>query len=361
MLLVDFGESTYRFALVKEHERSLEVQTWGIEAIRSLEYATEHILGKVKGMHADTEPVLLSFSSALWRSRVLYESMQRKNASLRIDSAERKIILEDLLSKGRSSLKQRMQDFSGILAEDIHIHKLQILQYVIDGYQVQDIMGFSGQNLDVHIMAVFTLVKHLPIVDNVIQRFSGMPCRIVHLAETLEGFSQRSLQDAIYIDIGNASCRIMMTQQRRTAFVDEVAQGGKDFTLYLQETLVLGENAARDFKERYASGDFSFPLREGVKKGFAAIAENLVRLVYKSLRGIRIPLPSSIFLFGGGSKLPEVKEAFEGNALEGLPFHEKPRISFLLPKDLWTLEFPGKTNPVFTPLFFLPYANKESS
>jgi hypothetical protein len=362
MLLVDFGESAFKFALVKEHEKSLEVKTWGVEDIRSLEYATEHILAKTRGMHTDTEPILLSFPPSLWRSCILYESMDRNSASLRIDSAEKKTILEDLFARARLSLAKKVQDSSGILAKDIHMQKLHTFTWAIDGYEVQDILGFSGQHVEVHIMAVFVLAKHVPIVDTIIQRFSGAPCRIVHVVETLEGFSQRRLQqDALYLDMGDASCRIMVTHQRRVAFVDEIFRAGRDFTLYLQETLSLGENTAKDFKERYASGDFSFPLREGVKRGFQAIAQDIVRLVCESLRRVSAPLPPSVFLFGGTSKVPEIQEAFEGTLFAELPFYEKPHFSFLLPKDLWTLEFPGKTNPVLTPLFFLPYANKKSS
>lgn len=362
MLLVDFGESTCKFALVKEHENSLEVQAWGMEDIRSLEYAVDHVLAKTKGMREDADPILLSFPPILWRSRVLHETMERKNVALRIDSTEKEAILKDLFAKARSILAKRMQDSSGILAEDVHVHKLEILTYAIDGYQVQDILGFSGSRLDVHIMAVFTLVKHVPIVDTIIQRFSRVSApHIVHLAETLEGFSQKKMQDAIYIDMGDAFCRIIMAHHKRVAFIDEVPRGGKDFTLYLQETLSLGENTAKDFKERYTSGDFSFPLRERVKGGFAAIAEDLGRLVAKSLRSSAVSLPPSVFLFGGASKLPEIQEVFHGPIFEDLPFLEKPRISFLLPQDLWSLEFPGKTNPVLTPLFLLPYANKKSS
>lgn len=361
MLLVDFGESTCKFAFVKELETGLEVRSWGVEDIRSLEYAAAHVLEKTKGMYGDEEPILLSFPSSLWRSRVLYERIERQNPALRIDLAEKETIVEDLFAKVRVRLTKQVQDSFGILAKDVHIHKLHVLKYVVDGYQVQDILGFPGTHLEVQVMAVFALVKHLPIVDNIIQRFSGFSCRVVHLAEALHGFSRAKLQDALYIDIGDASSRIVVTQQKHVAFVDEVLRGGRDFTMHLQESLSLGENTAKDFKERYASGDFSFPLREAVKEGFLRIAEDLVRLVCKSLRNTASLLPPSVFLFGGASKLPEIQEAFLGTAFEALSFSEKPRVSCMAPQDLWVLDFPGKTNPVFTPLFFLPYANKESS
>lgn len=362
MLLVDFGENTFKFALVREQKNSLEVQEWGIEEIRSLEYAAAHVLEKMGNARADIGSVLLSFPSFLWRSRVLHERIERKNPSLRIDKIEKEAILEDIFARARSSLKAWVQNSSGILAEDISVKKLQILQRTIDGYQVEDILNFPGTYLDVQILAVFALVKHLPIIDNIVQRFSGVSCHIVHYAEALEEFSQAKAQDAVYINMGDASCRIIVAQQKHTVFVDEVPRGGKDFTSYLQEVLSLGENTAKDFKERYASGDFSFPLREKVKEGFLRLAKDLAGLLCKSLAGVSVPLPPSVFLFGGTSKLPEIQEVFQGSILEKLPFREKPRVSSLLPKDLWDLPgFPGKTNPVFTPLFFLPYADKENS
>lgn len=356
MLLVDFGESACKFALVKKQEGGLEVRAWEIEDIRSLEYAADHVLEKTKDMRENAEPVLVSLPPMLWRARVSYERIERKNAAARIDEKEKEAIFADLFLKARSRLTKSIQYSSGILAEDIRVHKLEILSYAIDGYAVQDILGFSGARVDVRIMAVFTLVKHLPIVDTILERFSGMPCRVVHCAEALEGFSQTKAHDAIYVDMGDASCRIAVAQDKHVVYVDEIPRGGRDFTLYLQETLSLGENTAKDFKERYAAGDFSFLLREGVKKGFSAIAEDLARLVTKSLRSMAAPLPPSVFLFGGASKLPEIHEVFQSTMFENLPFHEKPQVSFLLPKDLWTVEFPGKTNPTLTPLFFLPYA-----
>ena len=357
MLLVDFGENTCKFALVKKQEGNLEVRQWGIEDSRSLEHAADHVLEKTKGMREDVEPAFVSLPSALWRSRVLYEGVERKNAVLRIDKKEKEAILADLSAKARSRLVKQMQDSSGILAEDIRVHAFNILSYAIDGYAVPDILGFPGARVDIHAMAVFTLVKHLPIVDTILERFSGMPFRIVHCAEALEAFSCMKRQDAVYIDIGDASCSIAVVQQH-VIYLDDIPRGGKDFTLHLQETLALGENTAKDFKERYAAGDFSFLLREGVKKGFSAIAEDIGRLAAKSLAGVLASLPPSVFLFGGASRLPEIQEVFHGSMFERLPFHEKPRISLLLPKDLWAVEFPGKTNPILTPLFFLPYASQ---
>src|SRR3989338_11310560 len=326
MLIVDFGENTCKFALVKKQEGNLEVRQWGIEDSRSLEHAADHVLEKTKGMREDVEPAFVSLPSALWRSRVLYEGVERKNAVLRIDKKEKEAILADLSAKAHSRLAKHMQDSSGILAEDIRVHAFNILSYAIDGYAVPDILGFPGARVDIHAMAVFTIVKHLPIVDTILERFSGMPFRIVHCAEALEAFSCMKRQDAVYIDIGDASCSIAVVQQH-VIYLDDIPRGGKDFTLHLQETLALGENTAKDFKERYAAGDFSFLLRERVKEGFLNLGKELLGLVRENLRKAAVSLPPSIRIFGGTSKLPEIQEIFQGKPLRDLPFSQEPAAS----------------------------------
>lgn len=361
MLLVDFGESTCKFALVQERQQDLEVVQWGAENIRSFEYAAQHVMAKTQGLRQDAELLLVSLPPALWRSRIVQERIERKNAELRIDEKEKEALLTEIFSKVRLKLAQGVQDASGILAADIRVHKLEVLAYEIDGYEVPDILGFPGTRVNARLLAVFTLVKHLPMVDTVYERFSSLPSRVVHWTEALEEFSRVRGKDALYIDAGDASCRVALTSHGHVVFADEIPRGGKDFTLYLQDTLALGENTARDFKERYTAGDFSFQLREGVKKGFRTLAEDLVRNVCRSLRLVSATLPPSVLLFGGTSKLPEVQEAFQNRIFEDLPFHEKPSVSLLLPRDLWNVEFAGSLDPIFTPLFFLPYANKKGS
>lgn len=356
MLLVDFGERSYKFAVCKKIGPNLEVKTWGVEDMHSLEHGTESILKKT-GEIADMGPTYLSFSPAWWCAKTFYDRIERRDAVLRITPQEKEAILKDLSQRVAKKLGEEMQRASGILAKDVIIEKLAIHKLGIDGYEVQDIVGFQGTLLDFQLMCTFTLAAYRPILNTISQKFQDPT--IFHLAEALQGFSQAKKQDGVYLDMGDGATQIIVVQDHKVFFVDQVPLAGKDFTFFLQETLTLGENTAKDFKERYAAGDFSFPVRERVKKGFLDLAKELLNLIQESLSKVKVSLPPQVFLFGGTSSLPEVEEIFQGSALRHMAFSQEPAVSFLLPKDLWILKFPGKTNPIFTPLFLLPYAPLE--
>ena len=367
MLLVDFGERSYKFAVCKQIGQNIEVQEWGVEDMRSLEHGTESILKRTlrqssgqAGENPDLGATFLSFSPGLWRAKTFYERIERKDAVSLVSLAEKEEILKDLSQRVHKSLGEEIQGASGILKEDVIIEKLAIHKRVIDGYEVPDILGFPGKHLDFQLIVIFTFAQYRPILDTISQKFLNPS--IFHLAEALGGFSKAKKQDGLYLDMGGDSTQIIVVKDHQVLFVDQVPRAGKDFTFFLQETLFLGENTAKDFKERYAAGDFSFPLRERVKRGFLDLAKELLNLIQESLREVAVSLPPSVYIFGGTSKLPEIQEIFQVKQLHDLPFAEEPSISFLSPKDLWNFSsFPGKTNPIFTPLFLLPYADKENA
>ena len=272
MLLVDFGERSYKFAVCKEVGPNLEVKAWGVEDMHSLEHGAESILKKA-GARADVGSTFLSFSPAWWRARTFYERIERRDAVLRITPAEKENILENLSQRIRKKLGEEMQRASGILAKDVIIEKLAIQKLGIDGYQVQDIVGFQGTLLDFQLMCIFTLTAYRPILDAISQRFFDPS--VFHIAEALSGFSAVKKQDGVYLDMGDGATQIIVVKDHTVLFVDQVPLAGKNFTFFLQETLTLGENTAKDFKERYAAGDFSFPVRERVKKGFLDLTKEL--------------------------------------------------------------------------------------
>ena len=359
MLLVDFGERSYKFAVCKKVGQNMEVGAWGVEDMRSLEHGTKSILEKA-GESSETDPVFLSFSPSVWRAKTFYERIERKDAALRIVSAEKEEIVENLSQRVRKKLEDQMQSASGILAKDVVIEKQRIYRCAIDGYDVPDILGFSGKHLDFQLLCIFTLAQYRPILNAISQRFKNPS--VFHLAEALGGFSRTKKQDGLYLDMGDDYTQVVVVKEQQVLFVDQVPRAGKDFTRFLQETLALGENTAKDFKERYAAGDFSFLLRERVKEGFLNLGKELLGLVRENLRKAAVSLPPSIRIFGGTSKLPELQEIFQGKPLCDLPFSQEPAASSFLPKDLWSFsQFSGKTNPILTPLFLLPYADKENS
>jgi len=86
----------------------------------------------------------------------------------------------------------------------------------------------------------------------------------------------------------------------------EIDKGGEDFTEELSQTLGIDKEFARVLKERYSSGDLSQGSAERLREVFSQ-----QRRAWQQ-EGLVHSFSSPIFLFGGGSLLPEIKKSFQG-------------------------------------------------
>jgi hypothetical protein len=113
--------------------------------------------------------------------------------------------------------------------------------------------------------------------------------------------------------------------------------GGRAFTRRLALAFGLSYEEAEARKLRHSEGLLSAEQHRQVSELLSADAEVLLQglaLSMKELsRGER--LPTSIYLCGGGSLLPELTlELVKNNWATGLPFPKEPRIRHLVPPDV---------------------------
>lgn len=116
--------------------------------------------------------------------------------------------------------------------------------------------------------------------------------------------------------------------------------GGRAFTRRLALAFGLSYEEAEARKLRHSEGLLSSDQHRQVSELLSADAEVLLQglaLSIKELsRGER--LPSSIFLCGGGSLLPELTlEMVKNDWAAGLPFPREPRVRHLVPADVRNL------------------------
>jgi hypothetical protein len=116
--------------------------------------------------------------------------------------------------------------------------------------------------------------------------------------------------------------------------------GGRVFTQSLSRSLGITEQEARILLERYSKRLLSIEIQERIRelvaKGQRDWFDNL-KISLKKMSPKEL-LPSLIFLFGGGSLLPEVQEILEEGNWSDLLFISQPKVELVLPKDLKNIE-----------------------
>jgi len=317
---------------------------------RTISKAIEEARGKIK---FEKIPILLGLPANLLRGKIISQSFQRERNS-KIEEKEEKEIYQKIINQAKKEISKAFQIESGLLPEDLKFQSLEILEIKIDGYKVERISGFKGKNLKFKILATFLPKYDFEKIGKIIKDFNPKLLKVIHLAENLSHLLKEK-KEGVFLDIGGDLTQVLIAKEGNIDQIFEFEIGGRFFSKVLSERLGLIEREARDLKERYSKGELSEDLRKKIREIILPELKNRFLNFKNQLkeRSIFI-LPSDIFLFGGGSQIPEFHEIFEE---ERDLFISPTKIELILPKVLKDVEDETKTlkSPQNIPSLLLCY------
>jgi cell division protein FtsA len=153
------------------------------------------------------------------------------------------------------------------------------------------------------------------------------------------GTEQVRQAGALFVDVGGGTTDVALVRQGGIEGTRMFALGGRAFTKSLADRLDLPFPRAEALKVDYARG-MSGDGREDVAN---IIGEDVrvwaagVELVMEELSGGDL-LPGRIYLCGGGSRLPEIREALVAEGFwKRMPFSRPPEVIVLSPDQIDTV------------------------
>jgi cell division protein FtsA len=223
----------------------------------------------------------------------------------------------------------------------------------VDGYPVQNPIGFQGKTLEVTVFNTFAPITQIGAIETVIRELDlelvGAVAQPYALARAAAG-DEAWEQGGIFVDIGGGTTDIALLRDGGVEGTRMFNLGGRAFTRRLSAALGLSFEEAEARKLRHSEGLLPPEHEQQLTQLLAADVDVLLQGLALSLkelaRGER--LPSNIYVCGGGSLLPEVMTELRKNAwAEGLPFAREPRARQLMPADVRALE--DSTGQLTTP------------
>jgi len=139
---------------------------------------------------------------------------------------------------------------------------------------------------------------------------------------------------AIFIDIGGGTTDIALVRQGGIEETRMFALGGRTFTRRLAASKGLSVKEAEKLKLSYSNGGIKGNERDEIQKIYASEAQiwmDSVELLIEELAKGEL-LPPAIYLVGGGSALPDLRQKLEKFPwTERLPFSRPPIVETIEP------------------------------
>ncbi len=282
--------------------------------------------------------MILGISGELVKGATSTTSYVRRDANTKIDLAELKNIVHKVQWRAFEMVRGQLAHETGYSEIDVKLVNAAIVDVRIDGYKVTNPIGFQGKEVTLGIFNAFAPLVHYGALQTIASEIDKELLAIA--AEPYALTRCLSQEDAgqfgaIFIDVGGGTTDIAVVKDGAVEGTKMFTLGGRTFTKRLTQTLNISYQEAEDIKFSYSNDLLERQshkiVREAMKSDCDVWLSGVV-LTLESFENVDV-LPSKILLSGGGSHLPEIKEALETREwAQSLPFAKKPQISFLNPK-----------------------------
>lgn len=264
----------------------------------------------------------------------------RKDPKKKIDHQELKDIISEVQKKAFHEARKQLVLETGHEELDVRLVHAAIVDVRIDGYKVNNPVGFQGSQVEVGIFNVFAPIIHLGALQTIADELDLDLLSIVaepYAVARAQGGEVGAEYSAIFIDIGGGTTDVAVVRNGGIEGTKMFALGGRAFTKRLANTLGIQFSEAEDMKLNYSAGKLAGSERDEVGKILLEDGKIWLAGVQLTLEEFTKSdvLPNRILLCGGGSALPEIVDLLrQKDWIKDLPFGKPPSVHFLQPKDV---------------------------
>ncbi|HJP88440.1 MAG TPA: cell division FtsA domain-containing protein [Candidatus Limnocylindrales bacterium] len=288
------------------------------------------------------EQVIIGIAGELVKGFTTVVDQQRARADVPITEAELGKLIEGVQRQAMREAERSVTWETGLQSVDVRLVHAAVVGAWIDGYAVTNPIGFQGRNVRIAIFDAFAPLVHLGALQTVAAKLHMELIAVVAepyaVARVLDNEQVRQ-GGALFIDVGGGTTDVALVRQGGIEGTRMFALGGRAFTKSIADRLELPFPRAEALKVDYArgiAGDRAKDVREIVADDVAVWAAG-VELVMEELAAGDL-LPGRIYLCGGGSRLPEIRDALADKAFaEHLPFARPPEVTILSPEQIETV------------------------
>jgi cell division protein FtsA len=280
--------------------------------------------------------VVIGIAGELVKGFTTTLTQERRKPELPITDGELVKLIDSVQREALIEAERAITWETGLPHVDVRLVHSAVVGASIDGYGLTNPVGFQGRHVKIGIFNAFAPLVHLGALQSVASRLDLDLLEIVaepYAVARVLGAEQVRQAGALFIDVGGGTTDVALVRQGGIEGTRMFALGGRAFTKSIADRMDLPFPRAEALKVDYARGLQSRE-REDVREIVgedAAVWAAGVELVLEELAAGEM-LPSRIYLCGGGSRLPEIREALLAERFwKGLPFARPPEVTIMDP------------------------------
>jgi cell division protein FtsA len=292
-------------------------------------------------------PTVIGIAGELVKGSSITITRTRSDPTREITPEELESAISSAQQKLHKAAKERIATEIGYSNVEVRLTNAAVISVRIDGQTVHNPIGFRGRHFELTVFSAFAPLMQLGALETVAK---GLDLTLISIVAEPYALARCLSVDAgpdsgaIFIDIGGGTTDIALVRQGGIEETRMFALGGRTFTRRLASNKGLSLKEAENLKLRYSSGGLKGSERDEVRAILAPEVQtwmDSIELLIDELSKEEL-LPPAIYMVGGGSSLPDLREKLESFPWkERLPFSRNPLIETIQPGMVSTISDPN--------------------
>lgn len=286
------------------------------------------------------QSMILGISGELIKGDTSMVTYKRKDPGSKVHQEELKNIIHKVQWKAFERVRGDLARETGFNEIDVKLVHAAIVDTRIDGYRVSNPIGFQGREVTMSIFNAFSPLIHFGALQTICAELDKELLAIMaepYAVGRLLGGTELQGYSGIFIDVGGGTTDLSVVVDGSIVGTKMFNLGGRAFTKRLAQALNVSQEEAEEVKIAFSNNQLEHQSQSIVAKALASDTEIWLAGIYFSLQELSEidSLPPTLYLCGGGSLLPLLKDGLESSDWhKNLKFPRKPQVKYLLPKNI---------------------------
>lgn len=358
--ILEFGASGARAALVRIADGDAEVLATGwasgpsgivrpgwvarhdrlVQLAERALSSAEHLAAGVEILPVIADEAVVGLSGPLLEAQLTVMHFPRRRPGAPVSDRELAVAM---LRTQRIALKALAERAAAARIRHRHI-SAQLVGALVDGERLREpyrrdtgraYTGPRGETLSLAICNVIWPLAGIETVERVLASLELEGRGFIPLAQAVAAAAP--LPDTILIDVGHQHTEVALAEGGALSYFRTFPLGGAHFTERLEKSLRLSPKAAELASRRYSQGQGAPDARAMISAALEPLVREWRTRLEQTLLHLagRAPLPAHIFLYGGGSMIPDLMVELRNQPwIRRLPFERYPEVELLTPQRL---------------------------
>ena len=326
----------------RRHQALSDMQAGAISDIASVVENCDQALTEAENEAGiSVRQAIIGIAGELVKGTTTTIRVARKAADKTIDIDEMEKIISVVQQRAEEKAKQQLTYELGGKSVDVRLVNSALVSIEIDGYPINNPIGFQGRDVVVQLYTAFAPLIHIGALEKTAQELDldllAVAAEPFAVSRAVIGNDPNQNLSAILMDVGGGTTDIAVINEGGVQGTKMFGIGGRAYTRSIERVLGVSFEQAEDLKIKLSSNSLPSQRKPQIESALEKVADTWVSGIELALSEFEKldHLPHRMFLCGGGSSLELLLDKLEeGDWFKGLPFTRKPTVHLIRPEQV---------------------------